>query len=108
MTSAEKLTQLKALLNISGTDQDTELTAYLNLTKAEILSYLYSGETPDDVTDVPALYEPTQIMACVAGLGTSGAEGQISHSENGIARTWKYEDMIAYVRGHVYPFARLV
>lgn len=108
MTSAEKLAMLKSLLKISGTAQDDELTAYLNFCKLEILAWLYSGNTPDGVTDVPAQYEPTQIMACVAGYGISGAEGQTAHSENGISRTFKYEDMVAYVRGHVAAYVQVV
>ena len=46
MTDAEKLVQLKALLQITDTTQDTTLAVYLSLAKSEILSWLYSGKTP--------------------------------------------------------------
>lgn len=105
MTDAEKLASLKSILGITVTTQDSYLSAYLALAKAEILAWVYSGSTPDDVTDVPTRYEVTQIMAVVSGYGIQGAEGQIAHSENGIGRTWKYEDMVAYVRNHVYQIA---
>ncbi len=108
MTSVEKLAMLKSLLKISGTDADTELTTHLNFCKLEILAWLYSGKTPEGITDVPAQYEPTQIMACVAGYGISGAEGQTAHSENGISRMWKYEDMVAYVRAHVAAYVQVI
>ena len=108
MTDAEKLAMLKSLLNISDTAQNTQLGAYLSLAKAEILSWLYSGNIPDDVTDVPARYEPTQIMACVAGFSQSGAEGQLNHSENGVSRTWKHEDMVAYIRSRVVSYAQIL
>ena len=104
MTEPEKLAMLKGLLKITGTASDAELTTYLTFAKMEILAWLYSGNTPEDVTDVPAQYEPTQVMACVSGYGISGAEGQTAHSENGIGRTFKYEDMVAYVRAHVFAY----
>lgn len=108
MTFADKLTQLKAILQISGTEQDATLSAYLSLAKSEILAWLFSGDPPDSVTDVPARYEPVQIMAVVHGFSQSGAEGQLSHSENGVSRTWKYEDMVAYIRSHVAAYVRVM
>lgn len=108
MTDAEKLTSVKSVLGITGTDEDTSLSAYLALAEAEILAWLYSGNTPDDVTDVPTRYEVTQIMGVVAGFNMQGVEGQISHSENGISRSWKHEDMVAYLRAHVIPYAVMI
>lgn len=108
MTDAEKLSQLKALLQITDTTQDATLAVYLSIAKSEILSWLYSGKTPDDVTDVPARYEPTQVMSVVAGYGLQGAENQTAHSENGISRTFKHEDMISYIRSHVAAYVGVV
>lgn len=107
MTSAEKLAMLKAMPGMN-TVEDATLTVYLDFAKLEILAWLYSGKTPEGVTDVPARYEPTQIMAVVAGYGIAGAENQTAHSENGISRTFKYEDMIAYIRSHVAAYAQVV
>ena len=75
---------------------------YLALTGHEILAWRYSlvGGIPDGAT-VPDTYEVTQIMACAAGYGHKGAPDQVTHSENGIARTWKHADMLAYVRSNV-------
>lgn len=108
MTDAEKLTSVKSVLGITGSDEDTSLSAYLALAEAEILAWLYSGNTPDDVTDVPTRYEVTQIMGVVAGFNMQGVEGQTSHSENGISRSWKHEDMVAYLRTHVIPYAVVI
>lgn len=108
MSDAEKLAQVKSLMNITGTDLDAQLAVFLSFAKNEILAWLYSGKTPDDVTDVPARYEPTQIFAVVAGFSQSGAEGQTAHSENGISRNWKYEDMLSYIRGHVFPYVQVI
>jgi hypothetical protein len=81
---------------------------FLSFAKNEILAWLYSGKTPDGVTDVPTQYETVQIMAVVAGYGLSGAENQTAHSENGISRTFKYSDMVDYIRSHVAPYVQVV
>ena len=108
MTDAEKLVQLKTLLQITDTTQDATLAVYLTLARDEILSWLYSGKTPEGVTDVPARYVPTQIMACVAGFSQGGADGQLTHSENGVSRSWKYDSMVAFIRSHVAAYVGVV
>lgn len=102
MDDATKLSYLKTILGITDTSQDAEFTVYLSLTGQEILAWRYSlvGGIPEDAVVSPE-YEVTQIMACAAGYGHKGAPDQVTHSENGIARTWKHADMVAYVRTHV-------
>lgn len=108
MTDAEKLAQLKALLKITDTAQDATLAVYLSFCRNEILSWLYSGKTPEGVTDVPARYEPTQIMAVVVGFGLEGLENQTGSSENGIGRTFKYSTMLEFIRANVIPYAQVM
>lgn len=108
MTEAQKLTMLKSFLKITDTAQDTELSAYLSFAKLEILAWLYSGKTPDDVTDVPARYEPTQVMACVAGFGLQGLENQTASTENAITRQFKYSNMLEFIRANVVPYAQVM
>jgi hypothetical protein len=98
MTCAEKLAKIKTLLRVTGSEIDAELTTYIDLSTAEILSWI---EAQANVTEVPAKYETVQIFAVVAGYGISGAEGQTAHSENGISRTFKYADMVDYIRAHI-------
>lgn len=65
--------------------------------------------TPEDAETIIVKYnenylaqwDMVQIMACMAGYGISGAEGQLSHSENGISRTWKYSDMVQYIHDNI-------
>ena len=108
MTDIQKLVQLKALLQITDTTQDATLAVYLSLAKSEILSWLYSGKTPNDVTDVPARYEPTQVMACVAGFGLQGLENQTASTENAITRQFKYSNMLEFIRANVVPYAQVM
>ena len=108
MTDAVKLQTLKALLAQDENPPSNEvLLAYLDIAKQEIISWRYSY-TAQTITDVPAEYEMTQIYAVLAGFSQSGAEGELSHSENGVSRTWRHADMIAYIRAHVIPIARVM
>ena len=111
MTDAQKLATLKILLDDGGeVPSDEKLNTYLELSKAEILSWKYHlvGGVPADVTDVPSLDEGAQIYAVVAGYTHAGAEGQSKHTENGIARDFRYSDMIDYIRNYVLPYSRVM
>ena len=108
MTDAEKLSQLKALLQITDTTQDATLAVYLSLAKSEILSWLYSGKTPEGVTGEPARYEPTQVIACVVGFGLQGLENQTASTENAITRQFKYSNMLEFIRASVVPYAQVM
>ncbi|MPN50912.1 hypothetical protein SDC9_198552 [bioreactor metagenome] len=78
------------------------------MARDEILNWMYSGRTPDGITDVPARYVPTQLQAVIAGFSQSGADGEISHSENGTSRTWKYDSMISFIRSHATAYAQIL
>jgi hypothetical protein len=108
MNDAEKLGQLKVLLQITDTMQEATLAVYLDFAKAEILAWLYSGKTPEGVSDVPARYIPTQIQAVVVGYSQSGAEGQLAHTENAISRQFEYSNMLAFIKSNVIPYAQVM
>lgn len=108
MTLNEKLAQLKALLKITDQAQDADLIAYLYMSKLEILAWLYGGKTPEGVTDVPMRYEPTQIMACMAGFSLQGLENQTASTENAITRQFKYSNMLEFIRANVVPYAQVM
>lgn len=105
MDMIEKLEMLKTILGIDTSDssEDARLTVYLSVAAKEILGWRYSYKLENAPTEVPLEYEVTQIFAVVAGYSQSGAENQLSHSENGISRTFKYDSMIAFIRANVVP-----
>lgn len=104
MNATEKLEMVRALIGFetSDTSEDSRIGVYLSAAAKEIISwrYSYANNTP---VEVPEEYEMTQIMAVVAGYSQSGAEGQATHSENGISRTFNYPDMLHYIRRNVIP-----
>ncbi|MBQ2433125.1 MAG: phage head-tail connector protein [Clostridia bacterium] len=107
MTNSEKLEMTAALLGMGSEADVTLLEVYLTAAQREILAwrYSYSANTPNEV---PPEYEMTQVYAVIAGYSHAGAEGQLSHSENGISRTFRHEDMVKYIRANVIPLAGVI
>ena len=106
MDTTSKLTVIKTMLNIPEGDTalDNEISVYLEMAASEILNWMYINK-PDKretVLDVPTRYEMVQINAVVNGYSHKGAEGETVHNENGINRTFRFDDMIAYIRTHVF------
>jgi hypothetical protein len=109
MTKADALAYLKTVLGLTDTSQDTMLNSLLDMAAMEILNYKYSyigiptGQTVPDTEDAM-----TWVYSVVEGFSRRGAEDQTSHNENQIYRTFKHEDMIAYIRARVIPYAKVV
>lgn len=87
MTDIEKLAMLKALIGVSDSTQDTVLTVYLTLAKGEILRKAFPYDPSQTI--VPAQYDTLQCEIAAYLWNKRGAEGQISHSENGISRQYE-------------------
>ena len=81
------MTQLERLkLRLTENTSDEELEDLLESAKAVILSRRFPfGEVPDEIEN---RYKDLQIRIAVEMFSKIGAEGQISHSENGISRTF--------------------
>lgn len=88
MTNAEKITLIGSM---SDEPNDEVISAYLYLAGQKILRMAF----PDDVTEVPEKYDALHIDATVYLLNKRGAEGQISHNENGISRSYETGDLPA-------------
>jgi hypothetical protein len=99
MTDTEKLTALKAL--VGGSDTDEVLSTFLKLAGSKILAKAYPYR--DDVTEVPAKYEFLQLEIAAYMLNKRGAEGQTSHTENGITRQYESADIPASMLKTITP-----
>lgn len=89
MTEGEKLTALKAM--VGGSDTDEVLSTYLVLAGRKIIAKAYPYDP--NVTKVPVQYEHLQLEIAIYMLNKRGAEGQTSHSENGISRSYENADI---------------
>jgi hypothetical protein len=92
MTNEEKRAALAATL-APDTDTEEVLDNVLDDAEALVLNRMFPFGYPDG-TVVPTRYERIQIQLAAELYSKRGAEGQISHSENGISRTWLEESAL--------------
>ena len=100
------MTQLERLkIRITENVNDVELEDILESAKAVILSRRFPfGEQPAELEE---RYKDLQIRIAVEMFAKRGAEGEISHSENGISRTYASanvsEDLLKEItpKGHI-------
>lgn len=104
MTHDEKLTALKAM--VGGSDTDEVLSAYLNLAGGKIIAKAYPYNS--EVTEVPAQYHYLQIEIAAYMLNKRGAEGQTSHTENGITRQYENADVPASMLKAITPYCGVI
>lgn len=86
MTDTEKREALARSI-APDTENENVLDGLLSLAESLILNRMYPFGY-DDTKTVPLRYERIQIQLAVELYTQRGAEGQTSHSENGISRSW--------------------
>lgn len=86
MTIEEKISEFGAAIAPDIAENDVMQTE-LMAAETMILNKMYPFGYPDG-TEVPGRYERLQIKLAVELYNQRGAEGQVSHSENGTTRMW--------------------
>lgn len=103
MTNLEKLEMVKAM---TGEKDETVLSTYLSIAGNKVCRKAYPFNPT--VTEVPAQYEYVQVEITVYLLNKRGAEGQISHSENGISRSYEDGDIPPTLMREIIPCASVI
>lgn len=85
MTDEQKIQMVQALItDVSVSEADVE--SYLALAADWIVQKVWPfGGSPETL---PAQYDMIQVQKAVRLIARKGGEGEISHSENGISRTY--------------------
>lgn len=104
MTNDEKLAALKAM--VGSSDSDEVLSAYLKLAGGKIIAKAFPYR--NDVTEVPVQYGYLQVEIAAYMLNKRGAEGQTSHSENGISRTYEDADIPSSMLKAITPYCGVI
>ena len=101
------MTQLERLkLRIPENDNELELEDVLESAKAVILSRRYPfGEQP---TEIEKKYEDLQVRIAVELYNKRGVEGQTSHSENGVSRSYASASVSEELLREITPKAGVV
>lgn len=76
--------RIKLMLDYEVSDGTIE--TYINIANEAILNRLYPYH---DITELPARYENKCVEIAVYLLNKRGAEGETSHTENGITRMYE-------------------
>ena len=104
MTHEEKLQLLKAMVGESDTEE--VLLTYLKIAGQKIINRAYPYGTEDP--EVPSRYDFLQCEIAAYMLNKRGAEGQTSHSENGISRNYESADVPESLLGAVTPMIGVI
>jgi hypothetical protein len=89
MTDTEKIQLVQNLISDMSVSQE-DIRSYLALAADRIFKRVWPfGKSPQAL---PAQYDMVQIQLAVRMIARKGGEGEISHSENGISRTYATVD----------------
>ena len=103
MSEEEKLKIVQSMTE----ETDAEiLRSYLKIAGAKIICRAYPYST--EVTEVPAKYAALHCEIAAYLLNKRGAEGQTSHTENGISRQYENGDVPESMLKAVIPFAEVI
>lgn len=108
MTNEEKLTMVRVMSESTDSEDwsDEILLAYLTIAGSKIIERAYPYD--DTVEEVPRRYEILQCEIAVYLLNKRGAEGEISHSENGISRTYGSADVPESMLSIITPMVGVI
>ena len=102
MTEDEKLTMLQ---NMTGETDTGILSTYLFLAKDKIMAhaYPYGG-----VDELPEKYDGVHLEIAAYLLNKRGAEGETSHSENGVNRSYGDSDIPPALLRRITPMVGVI
>ena len=103
MTEVEKLSMLRVMVGQpnEGDWSDDVLISYLAIAGGKIINRAFPYD--DTVTEVPRRYGYLQCDIAAYLLNKRGAEGETSHSENGISRSYASADVPEAMLSEVTP-----
>lgn len=103
MTDSEKLTMVRAM---TGEKDEEVLSTYLAIAGNKVCRKAFPFNS--DENTVPDRYAHIQVEIAVYLLNKRGAEGESSHSENGISRSYENGDVPASLMRDIVPFASVI
>lgn len=104
MTDNAKLSMLRVMVGQPADDpewSDDVLRSYLTIAGEKVLRRAYPYD--DTVTEVPRRYSVVQCEIAAYLLNKRGAEGETSHSENGISRSYENGDIPESLMSAIVP-----
>lgn len=90
-----QLERVKVRLKITGNSEDILIQEFLDSAKSDIMNRRYPYGTTE--TELESQYLTLQVELAIIKYNMMGVEGQATHSENGISRTYSNKLMDAVV-----------
>lgn len=95
----DKLKTLKAITGGGYTDE--LLSVYLDIAKEKILNIAFPYD--EEITEIPKKYDLLHVEIATYLLNKRGAEGQTSHNENNINRSYESSDIPKSLTSQITP-----
>lgn len=95
--------QVELVKTMTGEANESTVSSYLAVAGAKICRRLYPFDT--SIQEVPAQYYFLQAEIAAYLLNKRGAEGELSHSENGISRSYENGDIPESMMRQITPMA---
>lgn len=102
MTDEEKNELVK---NVTD-EEENVISIYLNVAKQTILNKLYPFINDDEDRTWLSKYDLLQCRMAIYLVEKQGAEGETSHSENGVSRMYSSADIPNALLNEITPFAK--
>ena len=106
MTDAQKIAMVQTIVQNDGDATDEIVVVYLQLALNKMLERLFPYDSTKTVSDIPERYETIQCELAARLYLRRGGEGETSHEENGVNRTYGSvddEDILS----RLTPFAKV-
>lgn len=103
------MTELERLkIRIPSETDDSVLKEFLTTAKDVVLTHLYPFVEDLDGYSVPRKYRTLTIEIATELYNKQGAEGEISHSENGVSRTYTSTNVSPELLSQIVPYADVI
>lgn len=102
----DEFEQLDMIQTMTGEADTKVLSTFLRLAEGKILERLYPFGYED--RELPSRYAGKAVEIAVYMLNKRGAEGQLSHNENGIYRTYQSADVPDAMLKGIVPMCEVV
>ena len=106
MADSYKLTKLRLMVGANASEDDL-LLMYLTDAERAILNHLYPMDE-DVAHTLPTRYESRQVEIAAYLYNKRGAEGETSHNENGISRSYENGSITDSMLSDIIPYGSVI
>lgn len=106
MADSYKLTKLRLMVGANASEDDL-LLMYLTDAERAILNHLYPMDE-DVAHTLPTRYESRQVEIAAYLYNKRGAEGETSHNENGISRSYENGSIPNSMLSDIIPYGSVI